>query len=255
MPFTPSHAAAVLPLLRTPLPASALIAGSVAPDLGFYLPVEQPWPTHTATAVVSVDVLLACVAWALWHGLLARPALRAAPAALRARLAGVPLGLRVRLSSAARLGWTLLAFAVGTGTHVLWDEFTHPRRWGPQTFPVLAEQWGVMPGYRWLQYVSSVVGGVVLVGWLLLWWRRTPARPAGPPGRRWPWVLLSAVAGITGTIAALPAADPGSAIYAAATWGGGAALGVAAVLALVWQLRRRRRSPEGRGPAGTYDPC
>ncbi|WP_205730092.1 DUF4184 family protein [Blastococcus sp. TF02-8] len=32
MPFTGSHPAAVLPFLRTPLPASGLVAGSLAPD-------------------------------------------------------------------------------------------------------------------------------------------------------------------------------------------------------------------------------
>ncbi|HEY3557859.1 MAG TPA: DUF4184 family protein, partial [Kribbella sp.] len=33
MPFTPAHPAAVLPLIRRPLVASALVAGAVAPDL------------------------------------------------------------------------------------------------------------------------------------------------------------------------------------------------------------------------------
>ncbi len=232
---------AVLPFLRTPLPASALVAGSVAPDLLFYLPLEQPWPTHTATAVVTVDVLLAFAAWAVWHGLLARPALRAAPAGLRARLHGVPLGLRTRLTTPARVAWTLLAFAVGAGTHVLWDEFTHARRWGPATFPVLAEQWGPMPGHRWMQYATSVLGGLLLLGWAVRWWLRAPVGPSGPPGRRWPWVLLAAIACVTGAVAASGAADLGEAIYDAATWGGGTALGVATVLAAVWQLRHRVR--------------
>ena len=66
MPFTASHAAAVLPLLRTPLPASALVIGSIAPDLPYYLPVPLPWATHTALAVGTVDVLLGGLAWALW---------------------------------------------------------------------------------------------------------------------------------------------------------------------------------------------
>ena len=38
MPFTGSHAAAVLPFARSRLPASALVIGSVAPDLPYYLP-------------------------------------------------------------------------------------------------------------------------------------------------------------------------------------------------------------------------
>ncbi|MBN1094116.1 DUF4184 family protein [Blastococcus sp. TML/M2B] len=241
MPFTPSHAAAALPFLRTPLPVSALVAGTVAPDLPFYLPFALPWPTHTATAVVTTDVLIGLAAWALWHGLLAAPAVRAAPAALRARVAGVPVGLRSRLASPSRGAWTLLALAVGAATHVLWDEFTHARRWGPETFPVLAEQWGAMPGYRWLQYATSVLGGLVLLAWAVRWWRRTPARTTPPPGRRWPWVLLGTVGVVVGAVAAVPAGDLGEAIYDAATWGGGTALAAAAVLAAVWQVRHRTR--------------
>jgi hypothetical protein len=37
VPVTGGHPAAVLPLLRTPLPASALVAGSLAPDVPSYL--------------------------------------------------------------------------------------------------------------------------------------------------------------------------------------------------------------------------
>ena len=65
MPFTPSHAAAVLPFLRTPLPASALVAGSVAPDLPYYLPGDLSWETHSALAVVTTDLLLGGIAAAL----------------------------------------------------------------------------------------------------------------------------------------------------------------------------------------------
>src|SRR3712207_369015 len=103
MPFTPSHAAAALPFLRTPLPASALVIRSMAPDLPLYLPFEFPWATHTARSVVSTDLLLGLVVWAVWHTLLAAPALACSPAGLRARLIGVPVGLRARVTSLRRL--------------------------------------------------------------------------------------------------------------------------------------------------------
>ena len=119
MPFTGSHPAAVLPLLRTSLPASALVAGSIAPDVPFYLPVELPWATHTALAVVTVDLLVAALAWALWHALLAPAALSAAPAGVRGRLAGVPLGLRRRLRSARAGALVLGALLLGAAVHVL----------------------------------------------------------------------------------------------------------------------------------------
>ncbi|MGY1622647.1 DUF4184 family protein [Geodermatophilus sp. SYSU D00965] len=241
MPFTGSHPAAVLPFLRTPLPPSALVVGSLAPDLPFYLPVPFPWATHTALAVVTVDVLLGGLAWALWHALLVAPALAVAPTALRARLTGVRPGLRRRLATVPAVAWTLLALAVGAGTHVLWDEFTHPRRWGTDHLPALSAQWGLLPGYRWLQYASGLVGGLVLLAWALRWWRRTPARPLPPgAGTSWPWLLLTAVGGSVGGVAALTSPSIGAAAFASATWGGGAVLAVSVVLAAGWHATHRR---------------
>lgn len=196
MPFTPTHAAAVLPFLRTPLPASTLVIGSMAPDIPFYLPFDPGLRTHTAAAVGTTDVLFGALAWLVWHGLLAAPALWAAPRALHARLTAVPLGVRVRLRDVRAVLLTLVALAVGSATHVLWDEFTHAGRWGPEVFPALGELWGPLPGYRWLQHTSGLVGGLLLLAWLVRWWRRSPVR-AMPEHRApwWPWVLLLAVAG------------------------------------------------------------
>ncbi|MGY1680785.1 DUF4184 family protein [Geodermatophilus sp. SYSU D01176] len=251
MPFTGSHPAAVLPLLRTPLPASALVAGSIAPDIPFYLPLTLSWPTHTALAVVTVDVLLGGLAWALWHALLAPAALSAAPAGLRGRLAGVPIGLRRRLRSARAAGLVLLALAVGAGIHVLIDEFTHPGRWGAEHLPVLARAWGPLPGLRWLDYALGVVGGLVLLAWLARWWRRTPAVPAPTRPRWWlPWAVV-AVAGLAGGLSAIGGApDLRSAAVAAAFRGGGALLATAVVLALVAVLPAGVRGEDGAGRRG-----
>ncbi|WP_157937006.1 DUF4184 family protein [Geodermatophilus chilensis] len=248
MPFTGSHPAAVLPFLRTPLPASALVAGSIAPDIPFYLPFTLSWATHTALAVGTVDVLLGGLAWVLWHGLLAPAALSAAPAGLRGRLAGVPLGLRSRLRSARAVGLVLLALAVGAGLHVLIDEFTHPGRWGAEHVPGLAQPWGPLPGVRWLDYAGGVLGGVVLLVWLARWWRRTPAVPAPDRPRWWlPWVVV-ALAGLVGGLSAAGGApDLRSAAVAAAFRGGGALLATAVVLALVAVLSTRVRGDDGAG--------
>ena len=242
MPFTPSHAAAVLPFLRTPLPASALVIGSVAPDLPYYLPLELPWDTHTASAVVTVDLLLGGLAWVVWHALLAEPALAGAPGALRARLAGVPLGLVVRSRSLRGLVLTVLALVVGSATHVLWDEFTHAGRWGTEQLPALARDWGPLPGYRWLQYASGVVGGAVLVIWLVRWWRHAPRAPLPARSSAWPtWVAIVGAGLLAGVAGALAAPDVRKAAWLGATWGGGAALAVALALAAVWQVHRRLR--------------
>ena len=121
------------------------------------------------------------------------------------------------------------------------DEFTHPRRWGTELVPALGETWGLLPGYRWLQYATSVLGGLALLVWFVRWWRRTPARPTGRSGTAWAWLLLGTVGTVVGGAAALTSESFGTAIFDGATWGGGAALAVAAALALAWHVRRRSR--------------
>jgi hypothetical protein len=74
VPFTGSHPAAVLPFLRTPLPASALVAGSMAPRPPVPPPVDVGLAAHTALAAVSTDLVLGGLLWGLWHGLVAAPA-------------------------------------------------------------------------------------------------------------------------------------------------------------------------------------
>jgi hypothetical protein len=251
VPFTPSHAAAVLPFLRTPLPASALVIGSVAPDLPYYLPVALPWDTHTASAVVTTDLLLGALAWVIWHALLAEPALAWSPRALRARLTGVPLGLAPRLRDLRGLVLTAPALVVGAATHVLWDEFTHAGRWGTEHVPALARDWGPFAGYRWLQYASGVVGAVLLLLWLLHWWRRAPRAPLPDAPAAWPaWTVIGGAGLLAGGAGALAAPDIWRTAWLGATWGGGAALAAAVALAVAWQVQRRLRRP---GVAGQDD--
>jgi hypothetical protein len=245
VPFTGSHPAAVLPLLRTGLPASALVAGSLAPDLPYYLPVDLGTPTHTAASIVTTDVLLAALLWVLWHGLLSRPVLAWAPGSLTARLpAAAAPGLRRRLRTPGQGARTLAALAAGAATHVLWDEFTHPGSWGTEHVPALASTWAGVPGYSWAQDLSGLAGVLVLAGWLVRWWRRAPAHPAVSRPLWWlPWTVLAVAAGAAGAVAAVGGPDVRSAAVSATFAGGGAALGVAVLLALAWAVRRRT----GRG--------
>jgi hypothetical protein len=171
VPFTFSHPAAVLPLLRAgrgrgPLIASGLVAGSLAPDLPFFL--DSPLPgvyglgrfTHRAWAVPTLDVALAAALAAAWHGALRETTV----ALLPPTVAGPVDALTAPRRKPQDLGpgdavWFAASAAIGAFTHVGWDAFTHHGRWGERHWPSLGHRiGGRMPVYQALQWTTSALG-------------------------------------------------------------------------------------------------
>ncbi|MCX5420065.1 DUF4184 family protein [Streptomyces sp. NBC_00078] len=194
MPFTLSHAAAVLPAVRADgtgrgrLIPAVLVAGSFAPDMTYYAAsavsgaMEFGDVTHSFPGVFTVDVLVAWALVGLWL-LLREPLVALLPRAWQPRPAallhcGAPRA-RVRPSLVAR--WYASA-ALGALTHVVWDAFTHLDRWGMRLFPALGHKVDGFPLYWYLQYGgSAVAAGVIAVwaGWAL---RRQPTGAASATG-------------------------------------------------------------------------
>jgi hypothetical protein len=92
--------------------------------------------------------------------------------------------------SVVSLALLALSLLLGVVSHIVWDLFTHEGRGGVSLLPVLAEQWGPMPGYKWAQHGSSALGLVILGVWAGLWLRRR--RPVAvdrvtPGAVRWIW--------------------------------------------------------------------
>lgn len=242
MPFTGSHPAAVLPLIRLGLLPSALVIGSMVPDLSYYVPIPvDSGHTHTAAGVFDVDLPLGLLCFAIWQLLVAPMAVAVAPAAVRRRLPA-PAPVRSWLWQPGDLRQALLlviSLVAGAATHVVWDEFTHVGRFGYRHLSWLADQHGPLPGYRWAQYGSGVVGALVLVLAVRHWWRTAPVTDPAPVSglsQRTATVVLTSVvlATLGGSGAGLVWAvvhDDGvrRALFLIATWGGGA--GLVAVLA------------------------
>ena len=250
MPFTGSHPAAVLPLGRTGLVPSALVIGSMIPDLPYFvaLPVDAR-TTHTVVGALTVDVALGLAVFCLWQGLLAPAAIAAAPAGVRARLdQPMPVGIREHLHTIRGAASVALSLAIGALTHVVWDSFTHRNEWGVARVDWLAEQHRGLPGYVWAQYLSGIVGAVVIVGWAIRWYRRTaPANTDVDPGPWWPWLVLAlaavlgAAVGARRPLLATGGPDWREASFHAAAAAGSAVGLVALLLAVGWALRLRRR--------------
>ena len=204
MPFTLSHAAAVLPAVRTDgsgrgrLVPAVLVAGSFAPDMTYYAAsavsgaMEFGDVTHSFPGVFTVDVLVAWALVGLWL-LLREPLVALLPRAWQPRPAallrcGAPRA-RVRPSLVA---WWYVSAALGALTHVVWDAFTHLDRWGMRLFPVLDREFAGFPLYWYLQYGGSAVAAVVIAVWLARALRRVPVS-AGPIGAAPPAVAALSV--------------------------------------------------------------
>jgi hypothetical protein len=184
LPLTfPSHAAAILPLYRfapRALHPTALVVGSAAPDLA-YLLVLDAIDSHSPEGLAAFSIPAGLLAF-LWLEALVLPALHRSLPALRGvelarftRTRGLPRGLA---------GWLGVLCAVGLGalSHVLWDGFTHAKRWparalypqvlltaGPYTLPLAGA----------LQHLSSLLGLVIFVGYLARLYPRLPAARGG----------------------------------------------------------------------------
>jgi uncharacterized membrane protein len=187
VPFTASHPAAVLPLLRRgQWVSAALVTGSMAPDLPSYLPLHlEHDQTHPLHAILWPDLLLAVGLLLTWW-FLARPGLTPLWPRAAARLG--PPGWRdpaVRAGGSARwawLGWVLLSLLVGLATHLLWDAFTH-------SDGLVVEHWSALAGtfaghhvFDWLLGLSSVVGLSIVLGYVVHAWRQ-PAASSRPDDR------------------------------------------------------------------------
>ncbi|MEU9050981.1 DUF4184 family protein [Streptomyces sp. NPDC048384] len=214
MPFTLSHAAAVLPGVRTDgtgrlaLVPAMLVAGSFSPDMTYYVASVLPEAmefgdvTHSFAGVFTVDVAIAWALVGLWL-LLREPLVALLPPGRQARVAtlvrcGAPRA-RVRPSSALR--WYVSA-VLGSLTHVVWDAFTHLDRWGMRLFPVLGEEIAGSPLYWYLQYGGSAVAAVAIAAFVIVALRRTGAvAPVGVPvlsvrDRWWAAVVIGGIAAV-----------------------------------------------------------
>ncbi|MFI8432296.1 DUF4184 family protein [Streptomyces sp. NPDC079020] len=277
MPFTLSHAAAVLPGIRRdgtargPLFASALVAGSFAPDLTYYADTAIPGAmefgevTHGVVGVFTVDVLITAILVAVWL-LLREPLVALLPAARQAHVHAFVTGRRrgrETLGPRAAM-WFVLSAVIGAGSHVVWDAFTHHSRWGTELLPVLGRSIGGHPVFQVVQYGSSAVAFTVLAWFTVTALRRT--EPGPPPasvpvlGLRERWyagglltlcVLLGIIHRCARWYAHFGHVETPLDIIPTACFGAGAGLAAGLLLYGVWMRLRKhvvRHPPAGPDP-------
>ncbi len=195
MPFTPAHAAAVIPLARRfprlfSLPA--LVVGSLSPDFEYFVrlrPVRSI--SHDLIGIPLLCLPTGLVVLLVFDRIMKRPLIQLTPRWMRLRL----------LSDAAPLplctpgAWmrVVVSIAVGALTHLIWDGFTHEDGWFVLRSSLLTGSFGTgLRVYKILQHLSTFIGMTALVfcGWKALELRR-PADEIDSPSL--PIVLRLAV--------------------------------------------------------------
>ena len=175
MPFTVSHAAAVLPIHRWSkhrLPLTALMIGSMAPDFGYFFSHETPRSlTHSLVGLVIWSLPAGLAVWLFYVAFLEKTTITLLSDRWHTRFAHTD---KLTPSLIAR---ACIAIVLGAATHILWDSFTHRGTRVMHAFPALQ---GPTPGFSWLpvyhvlHFLSSLVGLVIL--WL--WMRHLHRQPA-----------------------------------------------------------------------------
>ncbi len=169
MPFTISHAAAVLPLRKlggSRLPLAAMMIGSLSPDFAYFLPFGLGrMSTHDFDGILLFCWPMGLALWLLFVHLVERPTLDLLPAEWRARLPRSEAAPSFRMYAFASM-----AIILGAMTHVAWDAFTHANTTITNAFPALSAEVFTLRGrtvrvFLILQYLSSVIGLLALAIW------------------------------------------------------------------------------------------
>lgn len=246
MPFTLAHPVLVIPLRRR-ADLTALVVGSLVPDLGHFIGLDLGREyTHGPLVWPLFCVPAGLLLYLLFTRLLRGPLLSLAPAGLAARLPESPpvAGHWYRRP-------VLLGLLLGAASHIAFDAVTtvpYDQPWTAALMAPRASIAGIAINIQdLLRHGSALLGMSLLAVWGRRWWRATPLLPATPiprlrPALRLTLLLAATLMVIASALLGALAEDGhslrhllGNTVRAALPLGSAALL----VYALVWQVWRR----------------
>jgi hypothetical protein len=173
MPFTFSHPAIILPFLKNKkLSATALIVGSMSPDLEYFFRMKmQSEISHTLSGIFLIDFPLGFIVMFAFHEIIKRPLIENLPPFLQNRLQELKEFNWVVYFKSAVFA-VLISFFLGAVSHILWDSMTHWDGYMVKRFPFFNLQVFSVPIYKIAQHSSSIIG----LGWILFYVYKLPEK-------------------------------------------------------------------------------
>ncbi|GMQ24810.1 hypothetical protein Aoki45_14920 [Algoriphagus sp. oki45] len=127
MPFTFSHPAAIVPFIKRSenLSVSALVFGSIVPDLEFYFKLRLDENIgHKAAGIFLFDLPVALLCFFLFQGLIKTTLFQFSPAFIQQRISFAALA-NTDWKKASRIWIVLISIAIGLASHLILDSITH----------------------------------------------------------------------------------------------------------------------------------
>jgi hypothetical protein len=172
MPNPLAHPAAAIPFTKAGMVFSALVIGSVAPDFWYIIRIGSSYFSHTFTGLFLFDVPVGLVLLWLFHALAKWPLLSILPQGWQRRLFSHAQGFT--WGPFKHFGLILLSLVTGSGTHILWDSFTHDYGWMVEHLAFLSTPIAGIPLYSVLQNLGTLLGIGILTYWFIRWFPKAP---------------------------------------------------------------------------------
>jgi hypothetical protein len=181
VPFTLSHAAAALPFRRLKPIWPALVIGTFAPDLQYFILLsDEDRSGHRFPDLLLFTLPVSLATLWLFEWIVKRPAIDLLPSGVQRRLQDKvkPLPFRGWRQFSRIVFW----IAAGTLSHLIWDQFTHPYTRTANYLPVLKTHvtppfWHSVTVAGLLQDASTILGFLAICLWCSAWYRRTAPAP------------------------------------------------------------------------------
>ncbi|WP_207431041.1 DUF4184 family protein [Sabulibacter ruber] len=170
MPFTFSHPAVILPFKSVSgekVSLTALALGSMAPDFEFFFRMRAETDiSHTLRGIFLFDIPVIIAMAFLYHCWVRNAFIDHLPPYFQKKFS---VYKNFHWPAFFRQNWLMVITSgfLGVVTHLLCDDFTHHYGWTANNFGFLAAHYQIfdtpVPGYHLLQYVSSLLLGLILI--------------------------------------------------------------------------------------------